>query len=227
MKIKDFISDGYYINLDYREDRNQFMIKQLEELGLYDIIKRYSAVKAFDKTEYIRDDGEKMLAATKAAALSHKNLVQLAKDNNYDNILILEDDALFYNCDEYKGLEIIEKALDDLNKIPNWEIYFLGANLHDVELNLISPNLIKCKCAVSTQSYILNKNTFDKILNQDVITFMDVFLDKNFTEKYITYPIANVQTSDGASDIGGHQAAGLDFWLNQYRKPLNKLYEIE
>lgn len=224
MKIKDFISAGYYINLDYREDRNRFMQNQLNELGLSDVVKRYSAVKAFDKTEYIRDDAEKMLAATRAAALSHKNLVQIAKDNNYENILILEDDALFYNCEEYKGMDIIEKALDDLNAIPNWEIYFLGANLHDVELNLISPNLIKCNCAVSTQSYILNKNTFDRILNEELITYMDVFLDRTFTEKYISYPIANIQCSNDVSDIGGHSSVGLDFWLNQYNKPVNKLF---
>jgi len=227
MKIKDFITAGYYINLDYRIDRNNHMINELKTHDLQNVVKRYSAVNAFDKTEYIREDVEKMLAATKAAALSHKNLVQIAKDNNYDNILILEDDALFYNYGEYKGLDIIERALDDLSKIPNWEIYFLGANLHDPELDLVTPNLVKCKCAVSTQAYILNKNTFGRILSEDIITYMDVFLDQTFKEKYITYPLALIQNPHDVSDIGGHGSMSVEFWESQYKKPIHTLYDTK
>jgi GR25 family glycosyltransferase involved in LPS biosynthesis len=223
MKIKDFISAGFYINLDYRTDRNQHMIDELTNHNLIDVVKRFSAVKAFDKTEYIRNDDSKMLSATLAAAESHKQIIKIAKENNYENVLILEDDAKFYNTENYKGIDVIESALDQLSKIDNWEIFFLGSNLHDTELNLISPNLIKCDCCVSTQAYILNKSTYDIILNQTEIRYMDVFLNNTFKEKYITYPLSLIQKSDDVSDIGGHTSMTTEFWESQYNKPFKKI----
>ncbi len=86
MKIKDFISAGFYINLDYRTDRNQHMIDELTNHNLIDVVKRFSAVKAFDKTEYIRNDDSKMLSATLAAAESHKQI--MSKRLNHYTILV-------------------------------------------------------------------------------------------------------------------------------------------
>lgn len=223
MKIKDFISGGFYINLDYRKDRNDHMINELSSNDLLDVVNRFPAVKAFEKTEYIRNNEAKMLSATLAAASSHREVVKIAKENNFEKILILEDDAKFYNTENYRGIDIIEKALDQLSNIDNWEIFFLGSNLHDTELKLCTPNLIKCDCCVSTQAYILNRNTFDKILNEPEIRYMDVFLNNNFTEKYIVYPLSLVQKSDDVSDIGGHPSVGVEFWESQYNKPLKNM----
>lgn len=220
MKIRDFISAGFYINLHYRKDRDFFMQTQLKQLGINDIIKRFPAINAFDSTEYIINNKDKMLKATKATALSHRNIVEISKANNYENVLIFEDDAKFYDTDKYTGMSIIEKALDDLSKIPNWEIYFLGSNLHDETLKLVAPNLIKADCCVGTQGYILNKNTFDKILSEPEIIYMDCFLSDNFKEKYITYPLALTQNENDISDIGGHPSMSLTFWENQYNKTI-------
>ena len=219
MKINDFISAGFYINLDYRIDRNEHMVSELQKYDLLNCVKRFPAVKAFDKTEFIRNDQHKMLSATLAAAESHKQIIKIAKENNYENVLILEDDAKFYNTENYRGIDIIETALDQLSKIDNWEIFFLGSNLHDTELNLLSPNLIKCDCCVSTQAYILNKNTYDIILNDPEIRYMDITLNNTFKEKYITYPLSLIQKSDDVSDIGGHKSMSIEFWESQYKKP--------
>lgn len=225
MKIKDFISAGFYINLDYRTDRNNHMINELKDNDLSDYIKRFSAVKAFDKTEFILNDDLKMLNATLAASASHREIIKIAKENDYENVLILEDDAKFYNTENYKGIDIIEMALDQLSKIDDWEIFFLGSNLHDTELNLYSPNLIKCDCCVSTQAYILNKKTYDIILKQPEIRYMDVFLNNTFKEKYITYPLALIQKSNDVSDIGGHVSMTTEFWERQYKKPIKTINE--
>jgi GR25 family glycosyltransferase involved in LPS biosynthesis len=222
MKIKDFISGGFYINLDYRTDRNEHMINELELHGLSDVVKRFSAVKAFEKTEFIINDEAKMLSATLAASASHREIIKIAKQNNFDNVLILEDDAKFYNTEQYKGLDIIEKCLDQLSEIDNWEIFFLGSNLHDEQLDLYSPNLIKCECCVSTQAYILNKNTFDSILNEGEIRYMDVHLNNTFKEKYISYPLSLIQKSNDVSDIGGHSSMTTYFWEQQYNKPFKQ-----
>lgn len=223
MKIQDFISGGYYINLDYRQDKNKHMQDELLKHGLGNYIHRFSAISAFDKIEYIKEDHDKMIAASSATALSHRSVIEKAKQLGWENILILEDDAQFYECAEYKGIEVVEKALDQLSVIDNWEIYFLGANLYDTTLTLSSPNLIKCNCCVSTQAYILNSNTFDTILNQDKITHMDVFLNNTFNQKYISYPLAVIQKPNEISDLGGHLSVSVEFWENHYNKPIVNL----
>lgn len=227
MKLQEFVDGAFYINLDYRVDRKDFMETQLKSLGMLDFVKRFPGVNVFNQTEYIRDDNHKMFLAGQACSLAHQNVVRAAKKNNFKNVLIMEDDALFYDCDDYKGIDIIERALDDLSKIDDWEIYFLGSGIHDKELNLISPNLIKCDCCISLQGYILNEKCFDKILENKFdkpYDVMDIFLNNNFKEKYITYPISLLQKENNISDIGGHSTVGNDFWLNQYNKPINKKY---
>lgn len=219
MKITEFISGGFYINLSYRKDRNEHIKNELSQHELLPFIKRFDAVKAFDRTEHIRDDEDKMLKASTAASSSHRKIVEIAKNNNWDNVLIFEDDAQFFNTDKYTGIKVVEKALDQLKSISNWEIYYLGANLCDNTLNKVTDNLIKCDCCYSLQAYILNKNTFDKILQEDLIIHMDLFLNRTFSETFITYPLALVQKEQDVSDIGGHRTVPLEFWRQQYNKP--------
>lgn len=229
MKIQDFVDEAYYINLDYRVDRRDFMDYQLKSLGLDNFIKRIPGIDVFGKIEHIREDSYKMFLAGQACSLSHKSVIQKAKNNGSKNVLVMEDDAVFYNCEDYNGLDIIEKALYSLSLIDNWEIYFIGSGVHDKELNLAAPNLIKCDCCISLHGYIVNEKCFDKILENKFdkpYDVMDIFLNNNFKEKYVTYPVSLVQSGNNISDIGGHSTVGVDFWTNQYKnKPLIKKYQ--
>ncbi len=226
MKLEEFIDGGLYINLDHRTDKNEFMVKQLSELKLDSIIKRFPAVKVSDKIEFSREDPDMMLKLGLATAASHKSVVKIAKENNWKNVLILEDDALFYNTEEYNSLDIISMALDELNSIPDWEIYYLGSNLCDPILKKYSEHLLKCDCCISTHAYILNERAFDKILNYSFdkpFDAMDIFLSNNLKNKYITYPVVVVQQGGNLSDIGGHPSFGPLFWVEQYNnKPIIK-----
>jgi GR25 family glycosyltransferase involved in LPS biosynthesis len=225
MKIQDFIDGGFYINLDHRKDKNDFMINQLKELDLYTAVERFSAIAAFTEIDYRVHDNEKMFLLGKATSQSHKTVIQLAKDRKYKNVLVLEDDALFYKNDNYNALSIIESALDELEKIKDWDVFFLGANLHDTVLNLYSDHLIKCDCCVSSHAYILNSRCFDKILSNGFdkpFDVMDIFLNNNFQNKYITYPASVIQKGGYISDIGGHESFNEEFWLSKYDKPTVK-----
>jgi GR25 family glycosyltransferase involved in LPS biosynthesis len=225
MKIQDFTDGGFYINLDYRDDKNEFMFNQLKELGLDKHIERFSAIAAFDGIDYRVNDSEKMFLLGKATSQSHKTIIQIAKDRKYKNVLILEDDALFYKDNIYNALSIIELALDELSKIENWDVFFLGANIHDNTLNLYSEHLIKCDCCISSHAYILNNKSFDKILSNGFdkpFDVMDIFLNNNFKNKYITYPATVIQKGGFVSDIGGHISFNENFWLDKYNKPIIK-----
>jgi hypothetical protein len=222
MKLQDFVSGGFYINLDYREDRNLLMKNQLIDLELDKIVERMSAVSITSSTVYSLDNKELITSISRATAESHKKIISTAKERNYKNVLILEDDAFFLNDKNVKGLTIIEKSLDDLNNIPNWEVFFLGTNIHDKSLNLVGNNLIKCDSCVSTHAYILNCNSFDKLLSLDLTTHyaMDIWIDQCLTEKYVAYPMAVPQRGGDLSDIGGHPSFGPDFWKKHYEKPI-------
>jgi hypothetical protein len=222
MKIQDFVNGGFYINLDYREDRNLLMKNQLIDLELDKIVERMSAVSITSSTVYSLDNKELITSISRATAESHKKIISTAKERNYKNVLILEDDAFFLNDENVKGLTIIEKSLDDLNNIPNWEVFFLGTNIHDKSLNLVGNNLIKCNSCVSTHAYILNSNSFDKLLSLDLTTHyaMDIWIDQCLTEKYVAYPMAVPQRGGDLSDIGGHPSFGPDFWKKHYEKPI-------
>jgi GR25 family glycosyltransferase involved in LPS biosynthesis len=225
MKIQEFVDGGFYINLDHRKDKNEFMISQLKNLGLFDFVKRFSAIAAFDSIDFRVNDSEKMFLLGRATSLSHKSIIQIAKEKNYKNVLIMEDDALFHITNNYSGLDTIEKALDELKIIDDWEIFFLGANLHDKELNLVSNHLIKCDCCVSTHAYIVNEKCYDKILSNQFdkpFDVMDIFLNNNFKQKYICYPASVIQKSGNLTDIGGHYSMSEEFWLSQYNKPIIK-----
>lgn len=220
MKIQDFIDAGFYINLDYRKDRDEIMRNQLIQLGLDNVITRVSAIAVTDSTVYSLDNKELIQSISRATAESHKKIIRLAKEKKYKNVLILEDDAFFYNG--IKSLELIEKCLDDISKIPNWEVFFLGTNIHDTSLNLITDNIIKCNCCVSTHSYIVNENSYDRLLSfdSDKDYAMDMWIDQNLTEKYVSYPMAVPQRGGDLSDIGGHPSIGPDFWEKHYEKPI-------
>lgn len=223
MKIQDFVDGGFYINLDHRKDKNEVMVNQLKDLGLDEFVERFSAVAAFDTIDYRVTDNDKMFLLGKATSQSHKTIIQIAKDRGYKNVLILEDDALFY--ENTKSLEIIESALDELNKVDEWDVFFLGANLHDKELNLQSEHLIKCDCCISSHAYILNEKCFDKILNNGFdkpFDVMDIFLNNNFKNKFITYPATVIQRGGNVTDLGGHISMSEEFWLSHYNKPIIK-----
>lgn len=225
MKIQDFADGGFYINLDHRKDKDEVMVNQLKDLGLDGFVERFSAVAAFDTIDYRVTDNHKMFLLGQATSQSHKNIIQIAKDRGYKNVLVLEDDAVFYKNDV--AISIIEKSLDELSKIEDWDVFFLGANLHDKELNLQSDHLIKCDCCISSHAYILNEKCFDKVLANGFdkpFDVMDIFLNNQFKNKYITYPATVIQRGGNVTDLGGHISMSEEFWLSHYDKPIVKNY---
>lgn len=225
MKIQEFVSGGFYINLDHRSDKNEMMISQLKSLGLYGFVERFSAIAAFNTIEYRVTDDKKMSLLSRSASLSHKKIIQIAKDRCYKHVLVLEDDAFFY--ENTKSLQTIESALDELNKIDDWDVFFLGSNLHDKELKLQSDHLIKCDCCVASHAYILNEKCFDAVLSNGFDTrwdILDIFLNNNFKNKFISYPATVIQRGCIVTDAGGHMSMNEEFWLNQYNKPIIKNY---
>ena len=83
---------------------------------------------------------------------SHLEIIKLAKQENLNNVLILEDDCVFL-----KG--------GKLNDIPNnWDMLYLGGNL-DIILNSTNKFWIK-GCIWTTHSYAITKNLYNKVITE-------------------------------------------------------------
>jgi hypothetical protein len=190
--LQKYISDAWYINLDDRVDRKQHMDRELSKYGLENFVKRYSAVAATEKTP------EKCV---RASGKSHRNLIQYAKDNNLDNILILEDDVFFKNEVQH----FLNTSLTNLFTRDDWDIYYLSANIFDNPLNLIDDNLLRIHGCYCVHAYIIPSRAYDKMLKYD--PEKDVPIDAWITQqpflKLGGYPLMVSQIDSVSDNIGG------------------------
>lgn len=98
----EFIDKVVYINLDHRQDRRDIMAKFFQEGRIpQDKIIRLSAIKQGKGVGCLK---------------SHTQALQMAKGNNWKNVLILEDDLQWLNLDTQYS------ALEDLTKLPKWDV---------------------------------------------------------------------------------------------------------
>jgi glycosyl transferase family 25 len=132
-----------YINLDHRIDRNNNIIQQLKPYKKNNIIRLGAS--------YYKQNGPK------GCALSHIRILEMAIKNNWDNVLILEDDFIFtqstnnINC-------LINKFFCD-NVV--WDIIMFSSNL--IKFNKYNDYLNNVIEGKTTSGYAVN-NTFFKVL---------------------------------------------------------------
>ena len=81
------IKHAYYINLEHRTDRKEHVELQLKTLGI----------------EASRFDAIKMENGAIGCSLSHLKLLEQALENQYDHILIMEDDITFLDPELFKS----------------------------------------------------------------------------------------------------------------------------
>ena len=236
MKIQDFFKESFYINLDTRVDRKEQFENEINEYNLKTFIKRYPACTP--KIDDVGDDYQ-LLGYRKhgACGRSHRNIVQYAKDKNLENILIFEDDATFYNDGEISAIEIIERALDTLNGISDWDLFYMGGIIFDDEINKPFDNLLKVDKILTTHAWGINKKCYDTILKyRPGDGFSDEFdspIDGNIglntnLNKFLAYPLAIYQRSNILSDCAIRndgvilKSDDVTPWIKNYNKNIKK-----
>lgn len=235
MKIENFFDEIVYINLDHRADRKQEFETEMEKSGIIN----YTRIPGIYPGPVIPNEP---LGRNRhiACGTVHKNIVQYAKDNKLNNILIFEDDTSFYNEGDEPGITIIEKALDDLSKIKDWDLFYLSGLIVDEKLNLVTKNLIKARTVLTTHAYAINSKAYDKILkyNPSIDCAIDGWYGQQSIDnveigtlfsKYVVYPLAvHQRLSLSDCDInseGNHTMGhGLGVYFDCYSKKINKLY---
>jgi len=136
---------GFYINLDFRNDRKNHMERQLDLIGIRQSVKRFNAIKNVN--------------GRVGCSLSHLKCIQMAKENNLEYVLILEDDVLFLLPDNF--VENVNKFLS--NKKINWDVLLLaGNNLPPFTINDdLSIRVTHCQ---TTTGYIVKSHYYDTLI---------------------------------------------------------------
>jgi GR25 family glycosyltransferase involved in LPS biosynthesis len=134
--------DIFYINLNYRTDRNKHVIQQIESIGCTGI--RIEAVEC--KHGAI------------GCGMSHIRCLELAKEQNLPFMCIVEDDITFTD----PGL--FRQQLDSfLSSSIAWDILLLGTNMgppFDKE-----EGCLRVFNAQTTTGYIVKRHYYDTLLN--------------------------------------------------------------
>lgn len=135
-----------YVNLDKRSDRLEEISNELKRYKLYDKAKRFSAIYH--------------PSGTVGCGKSHLNILKMAKEKKYKNILILEDDFYFVvSKDEFES---------------NLRLFFENVKKFDVcmfSYNLKKSDpceysfLLKVVEGQTSSGYLVNENYYDSLIN--------------------------------------------------------------
>lgn len=133
----EFLDKVVYINLDHREDRRKIMEKLFQEGQIpSEKVHRFSAVK--HRYGII------------GTALSHIGVIELAKQQGWNRILILEDDMT------WNDFESNYKKLEELVATPKWDVCMLGG----LYMRTTPP---KINTALWTNGYIVQSHYYDTL----------------------------------------------------------------
>jgi|GEM_PF-3694006 len=157
--IHQYFDQVYVINLDHRTDR----LKQVNELLLnYDIkYKRQSGVYLKEKyNDILNSTTNTSSLGHLGCILSHVNCCIDAIENNYERILVLEDDINI--LEEYVRFVDFNSLYKEAESV-DWGLFYLGGTFNE-KLIKISKHLDRPTGPVlGTQSVGYNKNVIDKI----------------------------------------------------------------
>lgn len=182
INLLDYFDKVYCINLDKRVDRWQETLNELNKYGIVGV-ERYSAIDGSN----IPYTGIKPGAV--ALRLTFINIIKEAKENNYKNILIFEDDVMFYD-QMYNFQQYFENVPKD------WDFLYLGTRHLSTPVK-INDFIVKTNGAYTAHSLAVNSSMFDKILNElgDRNVQTDVYFGEihPITNSYSFYPNLTTQ----------------------------------
>lgn len=198
MKLFDRFDKVYCINLDKRTDRLEKFQNQVVKYDLGS----YTRISAVDgNTLKINDYTNRLNPGELGLVLTNLEIIRDAKKNQYNSILILEDDCSFS--------EEILKIEDYFSKLPpNWDMIYMGGN-HNTHMGVQGPlivndKIIKLHSTYSTHLIGIKDTLFDQVENmiskyQEPLDVSYVKLQKTFNV-YSFYPAIASQIVD-FSDI--------------------------
>lgn len=157
MRLFDRFDKVYCVNLDKRPDRLENFKNQVEKYDLGE----FTRVSAVDGSNInLNEYGNDLKPGELGLVLTNLKIIKEAKDNNYESILILEDDCSF--TDEILNIE------NYFSELPlDWDMLYMGGN-HNTHMGIQGPiivneKVVKLHSTYSTHFIGIKKTLFDHI----------------------------------------------------------------
>ena len=142
MKSISDIKHAFYINLLSRPDRKNHVENQLLSIGIN--AERFNAIK--------------MKNGAIGCSMSHLKIIETAKKNNWDHVLIVEDDILFT-----KPTMFIEQFNKFLKKHNDYDIVLIAGN-NLPPYKTIDDTCVKVTQCQTTTGYLVKNHYFDTLI---------------------------------------------------------------
>ena len=136
------IKHAFYINLLSRPDRKTHVENQLLSIGIN--AERFNAIK--------------MKNGAIGCSMSHLKIIETAKKNNWDHVLIVEDDILFT-----KPTMFIEQFNKFLKKHNDYDIVLIAGN-NLPPYKTIDDTCVKVTQCQTTTGYLVKNHYFDTLI---------------------------------------------------------------
>ena len=133
-----------YINLERRTDRKIYVINELKKIG----VKEPICFKAIE-----------LQNGALGCSMSHLKCIENAKKNNYESVLICEDDIEFLNPEFF-----LTQLKQFLESNINWDVVLIAGN-NMIPYTPINNNCIKIHNCQTTTGYIVKKEYYDTLIN--------------------------------------------------------------
>ena len=213
MKLVDHI---YYINLDHREDRLEHILQEITKIPPWvygedpTVITRFSAIK--HERGFI------------GRAMSHLAVMKDAREKDYQNVMILEDDATF--VESSTEINSYFTAISEyLATGAEWDLFFVIANIWSAQVikgHMERHKIIHVKNGQAGACYIVNRDYYNLLIaNMDDCVQNGKHLDMHwkalqyYHKWYAVYPSIGTQYIS-YSDIEKYEV--------NYSKYYNKKY---
>jgi len=147
--IDDYITKIIYINLDRRTDRREHIESQFRQSNISNY-ERFSAIE--------RPPGQGIVGC----GYSHLEVLRLARERKYPNILIMEDDFEFMVSPEEFICQLQLFFESPAGK--NYDVCMLGYNLHEMSECPETPWVHRVRYAQTASAYIVHSRYYDSLI---------------------------------------------------------------
>jgi len=146
---KYLLENVYYINLKESKERR---IETENELRIMN-------------WKFQRFDGVKTTDGRVACCISHLKVIEMAKQNNLEYVVVLEDDIQFTKPEKYNNMLIDFKNYFQSNNL-DYDVLLISSNIFDKVNGVIPINdyIYQVKAAFVSTGYIVKKHYYDKII---------------------------------------------------------------
>jgi len=143
----NFVENAFYINLATRPDRRLHVVQQLALVGVLNA-RRFNAIR--------------LANGAVGCSMSHLKCLEIAKEKNWDHVMIVEDDIKF--LDPALFVKQFNKFIESHGKIGQFDVVLIAGNNMPPYVR-IDDTCVKVNHCQTTTGYIVQRHYYDTLIN--------------------------------------------------------------